>query len=79
MPTLSNPASFVRHYHTILRSTMQAFFCAAGHLLVQRHKFLQAEVMLGHELRRRLADVAHVPRLVAAGGALISIAPTART
>ena len=46
---------------------MQAFFCAAGHLLVQRRKFLQAEVMLGHELRRRLADVAHVPRLVAAG------------
>ena len=48
---------------------MQAFFCAAGHLLVQRREFLQAEVVLGHELRRRLTDVAHVPRLVAAGDA----------
>lgn len=39
---------------------MQAFFCAAGHLLVQRHEFLQAEVVLGHEPRRRVADIAHV-------------------
>ena len=35
---------------------MQAFFCAAGRLLVQCHEFLQAEVVLGHELRRRVTD-----------------------
>lgn len=69
MPTLSDPASFVRQYHTIPRQTMQAFFCAGEHLLVQRHEFLQAEVVLGHEPRRRIADIAHVPRLVAPGDA----------
>ena len=48
---------------------MQAFFCAGEHLLVQRHEFLQAEVVLGHEPRRRIADIAHVPWLVAPGDA----------
>ena len=33
---------------------MQAFFCAGEHLLVQRREFLQAEVVLGHEPRRRV-------------------------